>query len=214
MTAPDDPMLTTLREEIRTGAWPQGVIRTKESLRRRFGETHSKTSAVVSVLRRQGLLEVNGGMVVRARKSGTPVLLTGPVAFGDLIVATIRARVQDGTYASGFRLPDLSAVANEFGVTPQAVRIAFTELKLEGILRPHRAGEWAGSYPVDHKQEEREARLVDDLHDAMVRGGWWRADFPEAVQNGLQTLVTRLRNQALHTAGGETKLATCRPAGQ
>ncbi|MFC7928751.1 hypothetical protein [Streptomyces cinereoruber] len=201
MTGPDDPMLRTLREEIWTGTWPRGTLRTKESLRRRFGVPFTHASAVVSVLRREGLVETQKGNGVRARPKGDQPNAPGPLFHGDRIVATIRERVQSGVYPLGLRLPNQTVLGQEFFVGAQGARIALIELMLEGVLRPARSGEMSGTYPVDHVREQREERLVYDLRDAMNRGGWWRAEFPEAVERAMKTLLTDLQAQTLRLHG-------------
>lgn len=187
-SGPNDPMLLTLRDELRSGAWPPDLLLTRGSLQKRFGTTSTLTSAVVRVLRDEGLLKFDGSLGVRAigpRTRGPGV--TGTVT--DRIVETVRERLASKVYPPGQRLPVPRQFAEEFNTVAPTVRLALLQLTLEGLLRPAHSHEAAGTYAVDPSREAREAHLVADLQTALNRGGWERAEYPDVVARALHVLM-------------------------
>ncbi|MET7296334.1 winged helix-turn-helix domain-containing protein [Streptomyces griseoloalbus] len=50
------------------------------------------------------------------------------------LVRILRARITDGTYAPGSRMPAVLAVATEFDVAASTVQRAFAALREEGLI--------------------------------------------------------------------------------
>ncbi|WP_411574900.1 GntR family transcriptional regulator [Streptomyces fradiae] len=107
----------------------------------------------------------------------------------DLVVQAIRERLAEHTYQPGQRMPPQQCFAIEFDTSRTTVRLAFLQLTLEGLLRPHQTYETPGTYVLDPSQEAREAHLLADLQAAMRRGGWTRAEYPDAVERALHVLI-------------------------
>ncbi|MFB7936722.1 GntR family transcriptional regulator [Streptomyces sp. NPDC056049] len=185
---PDQPMLLTLREELRSGTWRPGTVRTQTSLRGRFGETHLMTTAVTRVLRDEGLVTLDGLPGVRALEpAGRPARRTSTAT--DLVVETIRKRLTDHTYQPGERMPPQQSLAIELDTSRTTIQLAFLQLTLEGLLRRHQAAETPGTYVLDPSREAREALLLADLQMARRRGGWTWAEYPDVVERALHVLV-------------------------
>ncbi|MFJ8300123.1 winged helix-turn-helix domain-containing protein [Streptomyces sp. NPDC094447] len=189
---PDQPMLLTLREELRSGVWRPGTVRTQTGLRVRFGETHLMTTAVTRVLRDAGLVALNGLTGVRALgPEGQPAHHTSTAT--DLVVQAIRKRLTDHTYQPGQRMPPQQSLAIEFDTSRTTIQLAFLQLTLEGLLRRHQAAETPGIYVLDPSRKARETLLLADLQVAMRRGGWgsaWRPRPPGAPPPGTSTSPT------------------------
>lgn len=185
---PDLPMLITLREELRSGIWRPETVRTQAGLRVRFGESQLMVTAVARVLRDEGLVALDGFHGVRARwPAGQPAHHTSTAT--DLVVQAIRKRLTDHTYQPGEHMPPQQALAIELDTSRTTIQLAFVQLRLEGLLRPHRTTEMPGTYVLDPSRQAREARLLVDLQVAMRRGGWTRVDFPDVVERALHVLV-------------------------
>ncbi|MFJ4338692.1 winged helix-turn-helix domain-containing protein [Streptomyces sp. NPDC088915] len=185
---PDLPMLLTLREELRSGVWRPGTVRTQAGLRTRFGETQLMATAVTRVLRDEGLVALDGFPGVRALgPAGQPPHRAGTAT--DLVVEAIRQRLTDHTYQPGERMPSQQALAVELDTSRTTVQLALVQLRLEGLLRPNQTSETPGTYVLDPSREAREALLLADLRVAMRRGGWTRAEYPDVVERTLHVLV-------------------------
>ncbi|WP_282693515.1 GntR family transcriptional regulator [Streptomyces sp. CC208A] len=185
---PDLPMLLTLREELRSGVWRPGTVRTQAGLRARFGETQLMATAVTRVLRDEGLVTLDGFPGVRALEpAGRPQRRTSTAT--DLVVEAIRKRLTDHTYQPGERMPSQQSLAIEFDTSRTTVQVALVQLRLEGLLRPNQTFETPGTYVLDPSREAREALLLADLRAAMRRGGWTRAEYPDVVERALHVLV-------------------------
>ncbi|MFD5109051.1 GntR family transcriptional regulator [Streptomyces cinereoruber] len=185
---PDLPMLLALREELRSGVWRPGTVRTQAGLRVRFGETHLMATAVIRVLRDEGLVALDGFPGVRALgPGGQPAHRTDTAT--DLVVQAIRQRLTDHTYQPGERMPPQQSLALEFDTSRTTIQLAFVQLRLEGLLRPHQVSETPGTYVLDPSREAREALLLADLQVAMRRGGWTRVEYPDVVERALHVLV-------------------------
>ncbi|MFH9955986.1 GntR family transcriptional regulator [Streptomyces roseolus] len=185
---PDQPMLLTLREELRSGVWRPGTVRTQTGLRVRFGEAHLMTTAVIRVLRDEGLVALDGFPGVRALgPADRPPRSTGTAT--DLVVQAIRKRLTDHTYQPGHRMPPQQSLAVEFDTSRTTIQLAFLQLTLEGLLRRHQAAETPGTYVLDPSRQAREALLLADLQVAMRRGGWTRAEYPDVVERALHVLI-------------------------
>ncbi|MEQ4608272.1 GntR family transcriptional regulator [Streptomyces cavourensis] len=185
---PDQPMLLTLREELRSGVWRPETVRTQTGLRVRFGETHLVATAVIRVLRDEGLVALDGFPGVRALgPEGQPAHHTSTAT--DLVVQAIRTRLTDHTYEPGARMPPQQSLAIEFDTSRTTIQLAFLQLTLEGLLRRHQVAERPGTYVLDPSRQAREALLLADLQVAMRRGGWTRAEYPDAVERALHVLV-------------------------
>lgn len=189
VTGPDEPLLLVLREELRSGTWPVGMLRTQSSLRSLFGTTELTTKAVVRVLRDEGLVTLEGSLGVRAAPPGHRIPV-GALTLTDLITQAIRKRLADRVYPPGRLLPPPRQIAAGFDTSVTTVRLPLAQLTLEGLLRPHLAHETPGIYAVDHEQEAREALLLADLQAAMNRGAWTRGEFPDAVERALHGLIS------------------------
>ncbi|WP_193097210.1 GntR family transcriptional regulator [Streptomyces sp. C8S0] len=134
---PDLPMLLTLREELRSGVWRPGTVRTLAGLRVRFGETQLMATAVTRVLRDEGLVALDGFPGVRALgPAGRPPHRTSTAT--DLVVEAIRKRLTDHIYQPGERMPSQQALAVELDTSRTTVQLALVQLRLEGLLRPIR----------------------------------------------------------------------------
>ncbi|MEU8543120.1 GntR family transcriptional regulator [Streptomyces sp. NPDC048717] len=185
---PNQPMLLTLREELCSGVWRPGTVRTQAGLRVRFSETHLMATAVTRVLRDEGLVTLDGFPGVRALgPAGRPPHRTGTAT--DLVVQTIRKRLTDQTYQPGRRLPPQRSLAVEFDTSRTTIQLVFVQLRLEGLLRLHQTSETPGTYVLDPSRQAREALLLADLQVAMRRGGWTRAEYPDVVERALHVLV-------------------------
>ncbi|SJM58289.1 GntR family transcriptional regulator [Microbacterium sp. JB110] len=67
----------------------------------------------------------------------------------DAVAAGIRARIGDGAYAVGERLPTESELSETFEVSRPTVRAALSELKTEGLVRTrHGVGTFVSEPPV------------------------------------------------------------------
>jgi GntR family transcriptional regulator len=51
------------------------------------------------------------------------------------IAAILRARIADGTYPAGSKMPSVLTLAGEFGVAQPTARKAVEQLKAEGLLK-------------------------------------------------------------------------------
>ncbi|MFG2116619.1 hypothetical protein ACGFRB_28945 [Streptomyces sp. NPDC048718] len=189
-------LLTTLREELRSGVWPGGVLRTYKGISQKFGAPDVVVRAVVRVLRDEGLVTIHAFSGVRAAHRGA-LPTHGPFTVTDLIASTIRKRIGDHEYPPGTPLPQRTALAEEFDTTVQALQVPILQLTLEGLVRPHLPHEVPGTYTVDHRQADREARLLADLEAAMRLGCWTRGEFPDAVERALHVLIGSLSPQPL-----------------
>ncbi|MGW6391667.1 GntR family transcriptional regulator [Streptomyces sp. NPDC055103] len=185
---PNQPMLLTLREELRSGLWPPGTVRTQTGLRVRFGESHLMTTAVTRVLRDEGMVALDGFPGVRALgPAGKPPQGTSTAT--DLVVQGIRKRLTDHVYQHGQRMPTQQSLAVEFDTSRTTIQLVFLQLTLEGLLRPHQLSETPGTYVLDPSREAREALLLADLQVARRRGGWTWAEYPDAVERALHILI-------------------------
>jgi len=71
--------------------------------------------------------------------------------YNDLVMA-LRTRIARGTYAPDSRLPSLSALTTEFGVSAITVRRALRELTYEGLVEGHQGlGVFVKSKPRIHR---------------------------------------------------------------
>ena len=71
--------------------------------------------------------------------------------YSDLVIA-LRSRIARGSYPPGSRLPSLSALTSEFGVSAITVRRALRELTYEGLVQGHQGlGVFVKSKPRIHR---------------------------------------------------------------
>ena len=71
--------------------------------------------------------------------------------YSDLVIA-LRSRIARGSYPPGSRLPSLSALTSEFGVSAITVRRALRELTYEGLVEGHQGlGVFVKSKPRIHR---------------------------------------------------------------
>ncbi|MGW4883452.1 GntR family transcriptional regulator [Streptomyces murinus] len=192
MATPDEPMLVTLRQELRDGTWQTGSVRTVRGLMKYFGTPKFLTRCVLAVLYDEGFIHRIGGGGYRASDPDSPVPAKDPVmTLGDRVTSEIRQRLFTHAYPPGRLLPRKSVLAAEFYVSEPVVTEATTRLMLEGLVRHHRPGkEMHGLFaagPAVHTARDR--LLSEDIHAVMLRGGWSGADFREAVERALHALA-------------------------
>jgi GntR family transcriptional regulator len=71
--------------------------------------------------------------------------------YSDLVIA-LRSRIARGNYPPGSRLPSLSALTKEFGVSAITVRRALSELTYEGLVQGHQGlGVFVKTKPRIHR---------------------------------------------------------------
>ncbi|MCK6488168.1 MAG: GntR family transcriptional regulator [Planctomycetes bacterium] len=84
---------------------------------------------------------------------------TSPVPIYTQLSAAIRARVDQGTYAAGTKLPSEAALARSLGISPMTVRQAYGELASSGLVhRRHGKGTF-----IQRPPDSRPARTSTDL---------------------------------------------------
>jgi DNA-binding GntR family transcriptional regulator len=126
--------------------------------------------------------------------------------YSDLLSA-LRARIADGTYPSGSRLPSLAELTKSFRVSAITVRRALRELVYEGLVEGHQGlGVFVRSKPRIHRvlagdpdrsigDEIRRAGFVPRLVE--VDHGPTRATGSVATRLGLRSGSTVFRHQKL-----------------
>lgn len=67
----------------------------------------------------------------------------GPVVQWRQVLVILRARLDDGTYPSGGRIPAIVDLSHEFGVSVTTVRKALDALKQEGLLVTNPTGTYS-----------------------------------------------------------------------
>lgn len=133
-----------LRNRIARGTWQPGQVLTYRDLQDRYRTGRDIVSAALRELRELGLVET--------RRAGTRPRITGKSwttappgsSMQDHITSSMRARITDGTYLPGDRIPSRAALASEFGVSIATVRRALLPLVDEGLLAA--VGRRSGTY--------------------------------------------------------------------
>ncbi|MFJ9250495.1 GntR family transcriptional regulator [Streptomyces sp. NPDC101776] len=164
-----------LRARIADGTYRVGdVIPSKPRLSVELGVSPRAVRRAVAWLTGQGITATRAGrgtvvvdpdapptgstLQVR-RPSGTVETWHRSGVHSQHIRDTVRARIWDGTYAEGSRIPVTKDLVAEFGTTEGTVKYALKELKAKGILTTTGARE-DGTF-VHHSARSRMASVVD-----------------------------------------------------
>jgi GntR family transcriptional regulator len=124
------------------------------------------------------------------------MLVTRSQTIADQVNELLRARIRDGTYAPGVRLPSESELSDEFGVSRATIRTAMTKLAANGLIL-RKQGD--GTYVNEHIQE---------VNTQM--GGLW--EFVHLIKNsGSQPSILSLETKFKHAEPGEAALLDIQP---
>ncbi|MBZ3906548.1 GntR family transcriptional regulator [Streptomyces griseiscabiei] len=135
-TADNDPSVRyadILRGEISSGVWGPDQILQRKDLAHRFDVPLKVISRAMQRLTDEGLVETRIRLGTRPRIAGR----SWNPPQGTLvqhIMRTLRARIADGTYRVGRRLPTQDRLAAEFGVSGSVISSALQPLKAEGLV--------------------------------------------------------------------------------
>lgn len=91
------------------------------------------------------------------------------------LIDILKAKIIDGSYHAGDRLPPIRDLALEYEVTPNTIQRALAVFEQEGIILTERTnGKYITPYP-EKIQELREDHLYRSMHmlvDGLLRSGY------------------------------------------
>lgn len=124
------------------------------------------------------------------------MLVTRSQTVAEQVNDLLRARIRDGTYAPGMRMPSESELSDEFGVSRATIRTAMTKLAANGLIL-RKQGD--GTYVNEHIQEVN-----------TYTGGLW--EFVHLIRNsGAQPSILSLETTFKPAEPSEAALLNLHP---